>query len=85
MNYLQNDTVCRKRFICSGMWGMVAAHVIGQSNCISSFTGFYFECINSTWFLDIDNKPIGQIDQAFCYTNDESNRLSNETKIESRF
>ena len=82
MNYLNNGTVCRKRFICSETWGMAAAHVIGQSNCISSFTSFYFECINSTWFIDIDNKPIGQIDQVFCYKNDESNRLSNETKIE---
>ena len=63
------------------MWGMAAAHLIDQPNCISTFATFYIGCINSTWFLDIDNKPIGQIDQAFCYQNDESNRLSNETKI----
>ena len=79
------DGKCKRRFICNGLWGMAAAHVIGLHNCISSFASFYFECINSTWFLDIDNKPIGQIDQVFCYKNDESNRLSSETKIESRF
>ena len=84
-NYSQSDTICRKRFVCNELWGIAAAHVIGQPNCISFFAGFYFECINSTWFIDIDDKPFGQIDQAFCYKNDESNRLSNETKIESRF
>ena len=75
--YFQNGKVCKKRFVCDGMWGLVAAHIIGQPNCISSFTEFYIECINSTWFIDIDDKPFGQIDQAFCYTNNESNRLSN--------
>ena len=85
MNYLQNDTVCRKRFRCNDVWGMAAIHVIGQPNCISTFTNFYFECINSKWFTDIENVPGEQIDQVFCYQNDESNRLSNETKIESRF
>ena len=85
MNYFHNDMVCRKRFRCSEMWGMAAAHIINQSNCISSFTGFYFECINSTWVIDIGDKPSEQIDRAFCYTNDESKRVSNETKLESKF
>ena len=81
-----NGTVCRRRFRCDDGWGMAAAHVIGQSNCISTFTNFYFECIDSTWFIDVDEHPSESIDQVFCYQNDESNRLLNETGIiESRF
>ena len=81
-----NVTVCRRRFRCDDAWGMAGAHVIGQSNCISTFTNFYFDCINSIWFIDVDENPSEPIDQVFCYRNDESNRLLNETGIiESRF